>query len=540
MLTRYKGHGPSMFSVFKPKKDKSGLSKISYLIKNNSKPLRPLTSSDEKSEDPIDDVGVPTATIMSIPQVHYKHHSDLELSPIPEISKLINNFDLFIQKCQLCSKLCDFSDPDIEISAKRIKTATLQEIDSLFNNESNISLISNNSEIVDELFLMIHANLFRGIPMVDPKHLIYSDEPPVVETNWPHLQYVYSILIKFQKAKPNDPHVDFDFLNKMYSLLEAPDIQERNHVLRFFNNFYKQYPDRLTNILYHFESIVRDYIDRQIPPFPIIPILKFYLSLLQEPSYNIREQILTHFFDSSVLPILSSQHILSFYSQLNEIFDFFISANSSNVSKIIKKLISLWPESAASKQMLYINLINSTARKMPPEEFPKLAPVIITLYSKVSCSSHAKIVQASLKIWSDVKIMPMLMDNTAAIYPLILGNIQGVMKNHWNSQTRNSALDAMTSMHDFDPFVFDELTQQELNKDPHSTSKQGLQIAAQEHRNWALIARIASKTDNSINLARTLAYIQYHFTEPNPQTDYKRPNRSNSQMKPKIIIPSKP
>ncbi|KAK8870282.1 hypothetical protein M9Y10_008160 [Tritrichomonas musculus] len=538
MLTRYKGHGPSIFTLYKRSNSQTSLSKISYLI-NQPKALKPLTQlTDEKSEDPIDDVGV-MAAITTIPQIHYKHHEDLVLPSLPAIKNLNNEIDLLIKKFKLCSTICDFADPDVDVSAKRAKTSNLQEIENLFNDEKNINTVASNSQAAQELFDMISVNLFRGIPSTDPKYLIYDSEPPIVESTWPHLQYIYSILLKFQKAKPKDSHINYDFLQKVYTLLEAPDISERSCVLDFLKEYSKAYPDQIPKILHHFEAIVRDYVDRSITPFPIMPILNFFLGLLKEPNSSQNYELYTRFLDNAIVPLISAQHILTYSGIMTEIFDLFIDADSNYAIKIIKKLVAAWPQSCPSKQQVFITFINNVTGKLTPDDFKTAIPIVFGLYSKVAKSSHAKIVQASLRIWSDVKIIPMIMDNTALIFPIVFQSIQNVMKNHWNPQARNQALEVLTSMHDYDPFVFDELSQQQTSnamvEKTSSTNNGSASIASvsqpPKHRNWAMIARMAARRDNNMNLARVLADIQVKFGEQTQNADPKK------KKMPKIVQP---
>ncbi|OHT02359.1 phosphoprotein phosphatase [Tritrichomonas foetus] len=539
MLTRYKGHGPSIFSLYKRSHSSSILSKLGYLTNksNQLKPLKeskPVDPNPNSNEDPIADVGIPATTIMSIPLVHYKHHQDIVMKDCPPISIPIKK-ELLFQKLELCSVLCDFTDPDVDQDAKKIKTNNLQEIDNLFSDDSIFQTLTN--EMLDEIFKMININLFRGIPSTDPKYLIFDDEPPIVEINWPHLQFVYSILLKLQKNLPKDSHLNLDYLKKIYTLLEAPDINERSCVLDFMKKFIEVYPDKLDPIFHHFEAIVREYVDRIISPFPIIPILSLYLEVLKKPNHD--KKLTTHFFNTAVIPLISSQHIVSFYSYLVEIFNIFIEEDISYIHVIIKRLVRVFPESCPSKQQLFIALINSTTGKLSPkavEDFEKIGPIVFQLYANVANSSHAKIVQASLKIWSDVNIIPMIMDNTAVIFPIIFPSVHNVMKNHWNQQARNAALDAMTSMHDYDPFVFDTLSQSQQNGTLDSKSSQQIP----KHRNWALIARVAARQDTSMNLARILADIQIKFTEVTPQPEQKKKGKraqSKQSSGPKILSP---
>ena len=534
MLTRYKGHGPSMFTLYKRSNSSPILQKLGYLT-NKQKKLKPLTESQSSenlnAEDPIADVGIMNSAIRSVPLFHYGHHQDIEMDELPVISPPINNSnrELFYKKLEQCSVMCDFADPEVDLNAKRIKMADLQEIERIFSDENALRQLT--KEDIDRCFQMINTNLFRGIVIIDKKYLIYDDEPPIEEVTWPHLQIVYSLLLNFQKTMPKDPHINSEYLKKVYTLLEAPDIQERNCVLDFLKKFIEIYPDTIPNMLRHFEAIVREYVDRLISPFPILPILNIFLVILKKPNHD--TNLTQTFFKNAIIPLISAQHIVSYYPLMSEIFNIFIEKDPEYTKTIIKRLVEVFPQSCPSKQQLFIAWINAVTGKLQPEEFETIGPIIFGLYANLATSSNAKIVQASLKIWSDVKIIPMIMDNTQTILPIIFPNVQNVMKNHWNQQARNAALEALNSMHDYDPFIYDELSQKAQNG---AVNEKIASTQVPKHRNWALIARLAARQDGNLNLAKILADIQVKFSEVATNTD-KKGKRSSQNIKPKIITP---
>ena len=123
-----------------------------------------------------------------------------------------------------------------------------------------------------------------------------------------------------------------------------------------------------------------------------------------------------------------------------------------------------------------------------------------------------------------------MMDNTRIIFPILYPTYQRVMKEHWKSATQDAALNAIKSMHDLDPFMFDELAQQNKKGNTQANAVMDDQLM-QLHKFWAQVARAAAKTDKNVNLARVLAEIQVKFARPaEPTSSMKRSDQKRQNL----------
>lgn len=445
-----------------------------------------------------------------------------------------NTINLIKKKIEICSVMCDFSDPGADVKAKAMKTMTLNELDFIF---SNVALIQRfPPQIIDDYFEMLMKNIMRDLPPIKKEYLIFDDEPTLVDINWPHLQIIYKQLLHFQQLRPEK--VTNKVVSKILTRIHAPDNEEREQVLSFFRNYTVANPVKVMPIIKKFSFILQDYINRNCYPFAVSPILKYYL--IEFPLQCKDGQLLVTIFFTSILPLLSCQHILSYYSILMQIIQFFIAVDPALITKIIRRVLSYFPQSNPSKQILFISILSSLMEILSRSEFEKLSKPIFRLLSNSASSSNAKVADASLQVWSNLKIIPKILDNTRTIFPISYPQFSKIVREHWNQETQTLALNTLKSMHDLDPFLFEELAQNNrrssqslisqassastlaplghvssgsLNRTSDRIDLLPKDIDSMAHKNWALIARTAARTDRTVNLAKILTEIQRQFNK---------------------------
>lgn len=477
-----------------------------------------------------------------------------------------NTMNLMEKKIEICSVLCDFSDPNADVKAKSIKTSTLIELDFIFSNSALVQRLP--PQIVDKYFEMLMTNIMRDLPPIKKEYLIFDDEPALVDINWPHLQLIYKQLLLFQQYHPEK--FTTKVASKLLTRIHAPDIEEREQVLHFFKVYASANPSQVTLILRKFSYILQDYLNHNCYPFAVSPILKFYL--IEFPLQCKEGQLLITIFATSVLPLLSSQHILSFFGSLVQIMQFFITVDPSLTPQIIRRVISYWPQSNPGKQILFISLLTSLMENLSRSEFEKLAKPIFKLLSSYASSSNAKVAEASLQVCSNIKIIPKILDNTRIIFPITYPEFSRTVREHWNQDTQTCALNTLKSMHDLDPFLFEELTQSNrrgnqsfisqtssistigslgstptgpymgnlnrMNQNRFDLYQKDAELLA--HKNWALIARSAARIDRTVNLAKILTEIQKQFNKPPEETNLLKNDslkRINSNLNGRIPPP---
>lgn len=552
-LSRYTNKKASALTIKKRSSSSSALQKLSYHTSRYQtlEPISDASTSAAKSksmsmDEPIDDAGVPN-TLTTVELVHQTHHKDIQLPDLGPLPQTINksSFQLLEKKLNLCCTLCDFTDPDVDKKAKSVKSQTLKEIMNVFSNSTTIKSLPDS--IIDQFFNMIQVNLNRGLPSIPKKYLVYDDEPSLVDIAWTHLSLVYQSLLKYQKINPKDKRFDHNFLNLMFSLLHAPDINERDSVLNFFTCYLETFPDRESNVMEILSNCLIGYRDKVYGPFCVIPSLNIFLTRFKLKTEIYQPHI--DYFYNSILPLHISSHVFSYYDLITQAISFFVSLNSELSIVIFNKVMKTYPEARPSKQILFINLIIFIVERIPPDKFETIAVPLFSFLARTSQSCHYKVVNSSFQIWGNVTILPMILDNTKIIYPIVYPWFNKTMKEHWSTKTQNAALNTLKSMHDTDPFMFDELSQNQNNSGKNKSQQPPPPVdqgAAQLHKNWAMVARAAAKVDKNVNLARVLTEIQVKFNtnnsndknSGNKKKTSSTPNLGNQNSGPQILSPN--
>lgn len=534
MLARYSIVRPSFLTCRKRSSSAIALSKLSYhtVQQQALKPITDFTGTDTNSEEPIADEGVPNY-LTTAPVVKRQFHTNVQFTKTPPFANPFTTKDIdnFVKKCEQCCVLCDFTDNESDTQAKPAKTATLKELSDVIT-EQALGVLDSPS--IDALFNMIYTNLNRSIPPVEKKYLCYDDEPLIYEINWQHLNLVYTIIKNYQKLVPQDDR--YHTLRKTLStLLRSADPNERDYILNFFTAYVAAYPDQLESVMTDFAYKLVEYHDGGYP-FVVLPILKFYTEQLK----NTKEisPLMEKIWTNSILPLISCQHNATIYPAFLEIVETMATIKPTTTKSTLEIALHHWPESRPSKQISYFFLLNSLAEKLSLEDFSVMCKPLFKTYARCATTSqHAKVVETSFQVWANVKILQMISDNTHDVFPIVYPAYQRIMKEHWKPATKNASLNAIKQMHDLDPFVFEELTQQ---------AKKGNQAedetAQKIHKGWALIARTAAKSDKTVNLARVLADIQLKFAKVTSVAETQDARKrtiptSNSVGNPKIVVP---
>ncbi|KAH0792248.1 phosphoprotein phosphatase [Histomonas meleagridis] len=470
--------------------------------------LDPIDSDDSKSEsepfdEPFDEVGIPNK-LMTVVQFKQKHHDNIQFPILPLLTVPFNKNEcsLLKKKIELCSTLCNFADDEADHEAKTIKADTLKELMNIFASPTMIRLVS--TKIINKFFEMVYTNITRPIPPTHPKYLFQNEEPQMVDISWSHLSIIYDLLSKYQSIRPTDPHFDKKFIATIFPLLHAPDLNERDYISTMIENYLDTHNEDEQYILSKMLFCIFQYLDNKCYPFCITPILKIFIHLIKSqqpinPNY-------IKIYNGVVVHLHSSQHLTTFYPLLTEIIDLLSNDNPSICKSIFENTIKYWPKSKPSKQILFVNLINFIVERVTPTDFPSIINPLFSLYAKVATTKYSKVAEASMQIWNDIYILPKIIDNAAAIYPIVYSAYTKTMNEHWNPKTRNAAHNALKKMHENDQFVYENISQTMIK-----VNEQDLANATAIHKSWAAIARKAAKVDSSVNLAKLLGDIQINF-----------------------------
>lgn len=114
--------------------------------------------------------------------------------PLLSETPMLKREALFRQKLQLCTVIFDFEDVDGDAKSREIKRETLVELAEYINSPVGQKILT--EAIMPDIVQMARVNLFRTLPPPTEDFDPEEDEPQM-EPQWPHLQVVYELFLRF-------------------------------------------------------------------------------------------------------------------------------------------------------------------------------------------------------------------------------------------------------------------------------------------------------------------------------------------------------
>ena len=496
-----------MFHVAnRPERQDSAAGRVYDLMHNkDATPVKDATSVTSEQKEPIADIGL-QMTLKSVEIHRNKYHQDITLEAVPgtvSVPITPEGYELLKRKFELCSHICDFSDTQADLEAKDVKRETLVELDALFDKKS--ALLKWPSDVWECFYEMVDKNVFRSLPVTNKKNLIYPDAPVITEVFWPHLELVYSLLLKYGTANPKFAGWNQKYCQKLIENYSAPDAAERAVVSKLMELYIRNNKTQLQHVMDEFAYILVDYCEGETVPFPVFGILEFFMAHYAK----LDGQFFAKFLPEYVIPLISSQHFYSFRLVVQQIFELYVSMDPNWCVLIVEQILRRWPESNAAKEETFVLLLMSVVQDMNLKVFTRLAVPMFTRLAKCACSESAKVVHLSFAIWHDVKIIPMVMDNTSLVFPIIIPPLLKTMREHWSKDVQAKVLNTLKVIRDLNSLKFDELSARYKSQQVKLRNSQA--EFSKSQTKWVTIARAAAAHDRTIDLSQQLAEISKVF-----------------------------
>ena len=96
--------------------------------------------------------------------------------------------------------------------------------------------------------------------MYPRKYFFANDEPQMMDIAWPHLSVVYQMLNGYRSIRPKDKRFEnWAMISRLIQLLNAPDMNEREELVKFFNGYLLMFPDKQTKALLEMGFLLVEY-----------------------------------------------------------------------------------------------------------------------------------------------------------------------------------------------------------------------------------------------------------------------------------------
>ena len=421
-----------------------------------------------------------------------KSTHDLTLPTLPLIPKPSDpQFkNIMLQKIQLCTQICDFSNINNDVKAKEIKAKALSEISSSF---LAIGFNANcDDEIKTAMLEMIKTNLLNRKTSFNISFFFNADSSCYVIEDWEHVSLVYKLLISMIKAFPRFSGWTRDFVKSLLHLMSSRDTNERDSFTQFIISYLLNTPQEIQFLYPILSQKLIDHRESSDPcgVYTSLSIMHSISSCLQK--------IFRPIFVSHIVPLIGDKYLPIFHVPLFQIVSINLAETPQRITPVLLTLINYWPISHASKQEIMLRALVKTLPYMEKINEPLLAKSI-SIISQCCDSEYFKVAEFACRSFTDQVILDLVGYDSKAHLAMILPHVEAA-QSHWSNNVREAADAAMRSLSRVDPRFSADF------KGKSRLDQQKTKLSA-----WATIARRAAKRDKSLNLATKLGELTKVF-----------------------------
>eukprot|EP01127_Copromyxa_protea_P018528 TRINITY_DN5853_c0_g1_i1.p1 TRINITY_DN5853_c0_g1~~TRINITY_DN5853_c0_g1_i1.p1 ORF type:complete len:638 (+),score=139.34 TRINITY_DN5853_c0_g1_i1:148-2061(+) len=390
-----------------------------------------------------------------------------KLEPLPKIRSLTTNAEkeaMFIRKIRQCCVVFDFTDVInlAQAEQKEIKRETLLElVEFVLTDKLPFSPIMYKAVIA-----MVSTNLFRPLPpRLNPSGDQYDpeDNEPILEVAWPHVQIVYEFFLRFVESGQFDAGVAKQYLGRkfvqqMLDLFDSEDPRERDCLKTTLHRVYGKFLSLRSYIRKAIKLVFLSFCYESESHNGIAELLEILGSIINGFTLPLKDEH-KEFLLRALVPLHKPRAISLYHPQLSYCIAQYIEKDPSLTEQTLKTLISLWPITNSSKQMLFLNEIEEILLVISqyPEQFIVVQEMVFKKIAECIASPHFQIAEKALTIWScenNECILRLVAENVEVILPILFPSLFYVAKSHWHKAIRSMAYSGLRLFMDIDDAAF--------------------------------------------------------------------------------------
>jgi serine/threonine-protein phosphatase 2A regulatory subunit B' len=410
--------------------------------------------------------------------------SDVAIAPSDAFSKVdpksING--VFADKCRECSKICDFSTPSKDQSAKQTKKQLLTHFVELFEAQNLIRFVmpSNIKKFID----MIVDNISRPFPSMR-KITAFDFGDQVEDLAWPHLVLVYKASLRLFSSKISIAIENNSFVSVLVSNSCSPDSRECQLCRDVLKAVYRKC------------DVVRSQIVRAIHAQFLTLIcskelLDFYLTVVDALPLPLTPDNIT-VFKNCVLILHSSFLFHRFCFNLVTVLDHYIRVDAGLLGPTFEYIFAHWPSSTVHKQLIFLDEIEELTQSYSEIITPEIGQSIFRQLAKLVNVPHIEIAEMVLElIWKDSFSM-LIAEQAEAAMQILLSPLAAAAKRNWSPNVRENAESCINMFRQLDEALFVDLMN--ARRDRKKKKKADKQI---RNFRWAKVFESAKAHDKSI------------------------------------------
>ncbi|KAI9156146.1 hypothetical protein LWI28_001282 [Acer negundo] len=374
--------------------------------------------------------------------------------------------NLFIKKTQLCCVLCDFTN-NLKSREKEIKGKTLLELVEFIQTDS-----SKMNELMQEnLMRMISMNIFRCLPPASyentgalPGGSDPEEDEPWLEPAWPHLQFVYELLLRYivscdRDIKAAKRYMDHTFVLKLIDLFDSEDPRERDYLKMVLHRMYGKFMVHRPYIRSAINNVFYRFIFETERHSGIGELLEILGSIINGFALPMKEEHKL-FLVRVLLPLHKPKNMSWYHQQLSYCVIQFVEKDYKLADIVIRVLLKFWPVTNCSKEVLFLGELEEVLEATQLPEFQQIMLPLFRQIARCLNSSHFQVAERALFLWNNEHLVSLISQSRDVIFPIILEALEKNMHCHWNQAVHGLTANVRRMFLEMDAELYEECQKQ--------------------------------------------------------------------------------
>jgi hypothetical protein len=414
--------------------------------------------------------------------------------------------DALRAKLEICKADCFWQDPDADVAAKKVKSATLAELMDLVPQAPNIG-----ADDLARLIEVMEIPVFRAMLEVSAVMQRSDDFVVFTESSWPHFSLNYQILTGIATALPGGPFANIEYIRRVVWRFRSPDLAERLALAQFALAVNAGAPALTRDLLFLCLTNCIDYLEQVNPPYAVAPCLIVVNGILSEDPPTRENPANVGLYKQYILPLLGGLHYLGYHTQFLQLFDLFVKgAPAVTATPTMKALMAHFPLTRSAKAIEFLRMLTRAVAAAPVQDVYANMRSMFLLFANCTALGQVKVAAAAAPIWNRIEIEPLIIDNTQFVFALVYPILQQAQRETWSNDIALSIEDIFRVLNRIDSLEFQALCRGKSKAAPQNPTQDSL-------KNWAALARAASKADRNLSLGEKLVEIQKVFSAASTQ-----------------------
>lgn len=419
-----------------------------------------LSSTYQRIHVPASDVGDSPSLMYSVSSLIFDLDADIDFEVEPRLVDAIASElpDLFYTKCKQCCQICDFTAENQADNISK-KTQILNDILNVVMDQDKVALLRQEDYLI--LFKCFRYNVIRTTP--PPLKIWFTpavmdfELDRIEEVGWLHLELFYNILFTFINNRKFNPNLCEDQPIKLITgillMFQSPDNREREKVMKTFHALYKTFSNIRSTARVLVAKIFEVLIfspDARLGAQELLTVLNPIIAGFHTPLSESN----TQFFIDILLPLHRCSYFHLFHNALVNAIVTYINKDSRLVICVIKTIQKYWPHTAPTKQLIFLNELDSMMQFLSIEQFYVVHKEISRIINQCMETQNFAIIEQTLMLWQNPHFIKLIRHYSTLMYPKIISSIYKTAMDNWSSEVRNLGLLTMRSLKDISPEAF--------------------------------------------------------------------------------------